>query len=153
MVANQRKELEKLNRIINEADQELARQKKEYDIVVNERDILGAQLIKRNQELAKVRVGNVLPLSYACHCRRAFYKVSYLFTSTFNFPHPPLPQVYERIKVQQSMLAAGQAQFRDRVSEITALRRRLEVLKAELEALQTSVSGEWLVMEVWVGVG
>jgi len=101
VVANQRKELEKLNRIINEADQELARQKKEYDIVVNERDILGAQLIKRNQELAKV---------------------------------------YERIKVQQSMLAAGQAQFRDRVSEITALRRRLEVLKAELEALQTSVS-------------
>lgn len=45
-------EIEKLNHIINEADQERIRQKKEYDIVVNERDILGTQLIRRNDELA-----------------------------------------------------------------------------------------------------
>lgn len=62
-IASQKAEIEKLNHIINEADQERIRQKKEYDIVVNERDILGTQLIRRNDELAllyekiKVRAG------------------------------------------------------------------------------------------------
>eukprot|EP00798_Chlamydomonas_sp_ICE-L_P006525 gene6525-3166_t len=51
-INSQKSEIEKLNHIINEADQERIRQKKEYDIVVNERDILGTQLIRRNDELA-----------------------------------------------------------------------------------------------------
>ena len=42
----------KLTSIITEADEERQRQRKEYDAVVNERDILGQQLIKRNQELS-----------------------------------------------------------------------------------------------------
>ena len=45
-IGSQKAEIEKLNHIINEADQERIRQKKEYDIVVNERDILGTQLIR-----------------------------------------------------------------------------------------------------------
>jgi chromosome segregation ATPase len=51
-IASQKAEIEKLNHIINEADSERLRQKKEYDIVINERDILGTQLIRRNDELA-----------------------------------------------------------------------------------------------------
>ncbi len=51
-ISSQKSEIEKLNHIINEADQERIRQKKEYDIVINERDILGTQLIRRNDELA-----------------------------------------------------------------------------------------------------
>ena len=44
---------DKLNQIIKEADKERrAQQQKEYDVVVNERDILGTQLIRRNDELA-----------------------------------------------------------------------------------------------------
>ncbi|KAL3915697.1 MAG: hypothetical protein SGPRY_007119 [Prymnesium sp.] len=53
----------KLNMIINEADQERQRQRKETEIVVNERDILGTQvtqLIRRNEELSllyeKIRI-------------------------------------------------------------------------------------------------
>jgi chromosome segregation ATPase len=42
----------KLDRIIDDADRERFRQKTEYDIVINERDILGTQLIRRNDELA-----------------------------------------------------------------------------------------------------
>lgn len=42
-ISAQNAELDKLNHIINEADQERIRQKKEYDIVINERDILGAR--------------------------------------------------------------------------------------------------------------
>ena len=45
-ISSQKSEIEKLNHIINEADQERVRQKKEYDVVVNERDILGTQLIR-----------------------------------------------------------------------------------------------------------
>jgi len=45
-------ETSKLNTIINEADQERQRQKKECEIVINERDILGTQLIRRNEELS-----------------------------------------------------------------------------------------------------
>lgn len=45
-------EVSKLNHIITDADVEHLRQKREYDIVINERDILGTQLIRRNDELA-----------------------------------------------------------------------------------------------------
>eukprot|EP00164_Ancoracysta_twista_P002083 GFYU01002746.1.p1 GENE.GFYU01002746.1~~GFYU01002746.1.p1 ORF type:complete len:871 (-),score=408.33 GFYU01002746.1:57-2669(-) len=51
-INRQKAEIIKLNHIINEADQERWHQKKEYDIVINERDILGTQLIRRNDELA-----------------------------------------------------------------------------------------------------
>lgn len=51
-ITSQKAEIEKLNHIINEADSERVRQKQEYEIVVNERDILGTQLIRRNDELS-----------------------------------------------------------------------------------------------------
>jgi septal ring factor EnvC (AmiA/AmiB activator) len=41
VISAQKAEIDKLNHIINEADEERIRQKKEYDIVINERDILG----------------------------------------------------------------------------------------------------------------
>jgi len=49
---NYQAEVDKLNHIISEADAERFRQQREYDIVINERDILGTQLIRRNDELA-----------------------------------------------------------------------------------------------------
>ena len=42
----------KQHKIIMSADAERLRQKKELDQVINERDILGTQLIRRNDELA-----------------------------------------------------------------------------------------------------
>ena len=38
--------------MIRRMDDEALEQKKEYDQVINERDILGTQLIRRNDELA-----------------------------------------------------------------------------------------------------
>ena len=52
LIVHARTQVGKLNHIISEADSERFRQKKEYDIVINERDILGTQLIRRNDELA-----------------------------------------------------------------------------------------------------
>lgn len=43
-----------LKKIIQEAKNQKAKQQKDYDMVRNERDILGTQLIKRNQELAQL---------------------------------------------------------------------------------------------------
>jgi hypothetical protein len=54
MIQNQKCEEEKLRHIIAEADHERIRQKKEYESVVQERDILGTQLIRRNDELSLV---------------------------------------------------------------------------------------------------
>ena len=45
---NYQSEVDKLNHIISEADAERFRQQREYDVVINERDILGTQVpIKR----------------------------------------------------------------------------------------------------------
>ena len=54
VVANQRTELKKLADVIAESDRELARQKKERDMVTNERNLLSTQLVRRNHELAEV---------------------------------------------------------------------------------------------------
>lgn len=51
-LASQKAQLEKLNHVVAEADAERLRQKKELDLVLGERDILGTQLIRRNDELA-----------------------------------------------------------------------------------------------------
>eukprot|EP01135_Chromosphaera_perkinsii_P000050 Nk52_evm1s24 gene=Nk52_evmTU1s24 len=51
-IQSQEAEEQKLRHIIQEADAERMRQKKELDQVINERDILGTQLIRRNDELA-----------------------------------------------------------------------------------------------------
>src|SRR3989338_279220 len=54
MIAAYSEELLKLNEIIAEADAEKAKQKRDHLAVMNERDILGTQLIQRNDELAKL---------------------------------------------------------------------------------------------------
>merc|ERR1712070_938421 len=45
-------EIKKLETIIERGEREMERQRKELDEVINERDILGTQLIRRNDELA-----------------------------------------------------------------------------------------------------
>jgi len=52
IISNQESEIQKLSQIIQEADEERQRQEKEYDAVINERDILGSQLIRRSEELS-----------------------------------------------------------------------------------------------------
>ena len=69
-------ENEKLNQMISRMDGEALNQRKEYDQVINERDILGTQLIRRNDELALL---------------------------------------YEKIKIMQSTLRKGEAQYMVRV--------------------------------------
>ncbi|GMH70981.1 hypothetical protein TrST_g2385 [Triparma strigata] len=100
IIANQKVEVQKLAQIIQEADEERSRQKKEYDAVMSERDILGNQLIKRNQELTKL---------------------------------------YEKVKVQRSVLHHGELQYQDRIAEINHMTKNLNSLKKEkAESVQES---------------
>jgi chromosome segregation ATPase len=54
IIENQRVEIMKLQRIIEEADQESQRQKNELTAVLSERNLLTAQLVKRNAELSEM---------------------------------------------------------------------------------------------------
>jgi chromosome segregation ATPase len=90
-------ELHKLNQIIAEAGTEKSKQRRDHVNVLNERDILGAQLIKRNDELAKL---------------------------------------YEQIRIQQSTLRKGEAQYGDRLRDIQHLNFRVQQLRQELNGMR-----------------
>lgn len=122
MSQQQEEELKKLNNIIRRMDDEDAAQRKEYDQVVSQRDILGTQLIRRNDELALL---------------------------------------YEKLRVFQSALSAGEAQYANRLDDIRVLRGRvrelqhddavnkttkpqIEGLKKEVLKLQQALYGERL---------
>lgn len=48
VIKNQENHINHMKKIIQSAKQQKAKQQKDYDMVRNERDILGTQLIKRN---------------------------------------------------------------------------------------------------------
>merc|ERR1711871_1161658 len=94
-------EISKLTHIIGKLEEDAIQQHKEYDQVINERDILGTQLIRRNDELALL---------------------------------------YEKIKIQQSTLAKGEVQYRQRLEDIALLKvkindecRQLYILKRQVK--------------------
>ena len=53
-IKNYENQISKLKYYIASVEQERMKQKKEYEMVINDRDILGTQLIKRNEELASL---------------------------------------------------------------------------------------------------
>ena len=52
LIKTQENDIARLKFVISEAEAEKQKQKKDYEMVINERDILGTQLIRRNDELA-----------------------------------------------------------------------------------------------------
>jgi len=51
LIKTQETDIARLKYVISEAESEKQKQKKDYDMVIHERDILGTQLIKRDEEL------------------------------------------------------------------------------------------------------
>ncbi|NXV82035.1 CFA58 protein, partial [Atlantisia rogersi] len=94
-------EEKKLLKIIAEADAERLKQKQEFDQVINERDILGSQLVRRNDEVALL---------------------------------------YEKIKIQQSILNKGETQYRQRMEDIRLLKLEIKKLRREKGILGKSVA-------------
>ncbi|XP_025973223.2 cilia- and flagella-associated protein 58 [Dromaius novaehollandiae] len=100
-IEKQEAEERKLLKIIAEADAERLKQKKEFDQVISERDILGSQLVRRNDELALL---------------------------------------YEKIKIQQSILNKGETQYRQRMEDIRLLKLEIKKLRREKGILGRSVA-------------
>lgn len=94
-ISSHRKEVAKLNSIINEADANRLKQKRAYDAIIAERDILGTQLIRRNDELALL---------------------------------------YEKLRIQQQTLSAGEKLFAERVDDSHLLRLAINNLTREVRA-------------------
>ncbi len=92
-IMNLRNEIGKLQFIMKESGQARLKLKQQYETVVSDRDILGTQLIRRNDELALI---------------------------------------YEKIKMQQNTLAKGEAEYRERVSDIEILDNTIRDLTREL---------------------
>lgn len=92
-IDSQNAELLKLTSMIQKMDGMAIQQRNEYEQVVNERDILGTQLIRRNDELALL---------------------------------------YEKIKIQQSTLRKGEAQYQERLNDIRVLKLKAKDLMREL---------------------
>lgn len=92
-IMNLRNEIGKLQFIMKESGQARLKLKQQYETVVSDRDILGTQLIRRNDELALI---------------------------------------YEKIKMQQNTLAKGEAEYRERVSDIEILDNTIKDLTREL---------------------
>ncbi|NWU92614.1 CFA58 protein, partial [Upupa epops] len=91
-IENQEAEERKLLKIIAEADAERLKQMKVFEQAINERDILGSQLLRRNDQVALL---------------------------------------YEKIKIQQSILNKGDNQYRQRMEDIRLL--KLEIRKLHRE--------------------
>ncbi|XP_051837323.1 cilia- and flagella-associated protein 58 isoform X1 [Antechinus flavipes] len=100
-IEKQEAEERKLLRIITEADAERLRQKKELEQVISERDILGSQLVRRNDELALL---------------------------------------YEKIKIQQSVLNKGENQYNQRIEDMRILKLEIKKLRREKGILAKSVA-------------
>ncbi|XP_065699778.1 cilia- and flagella-associated protein 58 [Patagioenas fasciata] len=109
-IEKQEAEERKLLKIIAEADAERLKQKKELEQVINERDILGSQLVRRNDEVALL---------------------------------------YEKIKIQQSVLNKGETQYRQRMEDIRLLKLETKKLRREKGILgRTAANVEELRQEV-----
>uniref|UniRef100_A0A8C0I9W0 Cilia and flagella associated protein 58 n=1 Tax=Bubo bubo TaxID=30461 RepID=A0A8C0I9W0_BUBBB len=102
-IENQEADERKLLKIIAEADAERLKQKKECDQVgiSNLRDILGSQLVRRNDEVALL---------------------------------------YEKIKIQQSILNNGETQYQQRIEDIRLLKLEIKKLRREKAILGKSVA-------------
>jgi len=92
-IRNFTSEIGKLQFIIRESEKQRNKLQEEYDSIISQRDILGTQLIRKNDELALL---------------------------------------YEKIKIQQSTLAKGEAQYWDRINDIKLLNQKIRDVEREM---------------------
>ncbi|KAA0194509.1 cilia- and flagella-associated protein 58 [Fasciolopsis buskii] len=91
----------KLLKIVAEAEQERLRERKEHEQVINERDVLGSQLVRRNDELALL---------------------------------------YEKIRIQQSVISKGEKQYNEKLHDLNLLKQEVRKLRREKALLQSTTS-------------
>ena len=139
--------MSKLNHIITDADVERLRQKREYDVVINERDMLGTQ--------ARANCGFVsrpafLVKSFMCSVCFALPFTSAFFSPKLIRRNDELALLYEKIKIQQSSISVGETGYRDRLEDLRVLKLRANALRRELQ-LQRAESNDLEFLRAEVG--
>ena len=141
MVAKQNSEISELTSTIRRMDANSLQQRHEYDCVVTERDLLGTQLIRRDDELAlmyeKAKImESTLHKGEAqvCVCAAwwALLCVPFHGRGTEPPPHPLSSRLFSLSVLRQ---------YLDRVQDIRILKLKIGDLKREL-AIQKGKSGE-----------
>ncbi|XP_068457402.1 cilia- and flagella-associated protein 58 [Clinocottus analis] len=99
-VDSQKAEQQKLQKIIADGEAELVQHKKQLDQVIRERDILGKQLLHRNDERALL---------------------------------------YEKIRIQQSILSKGDFHYNQRVDDIRLLKLEIKRLRRKKSILDKTI--------------
>ena len=99
-IGQQQRESAKLLQIIKESDTRAAQHKKDIENITQERDILGTQLIRRNDELALL---------------------------------------YEKIRIQESVLVKGEKGYNQRVDDIRILKVEIRRLRRLVNKANTSM--------------
>ncbi|VDK38791.1 unnamed protein product [Taenia asiatica] len=101
IIESQEAEERKLLKVIAEAEFERTKHRKELDQVISEKDILGVQLVRRNDDLANL---------------------------------------YEKIRIQKSVLDKGEAQFNKVLEDLRRVREEIRETRREKAMLQASAA-------------
>ncbi|KAL5110561.1 Cilia and flagella-associated protein 58 [Taenia crassiceps] len=101
IMESQEAEERKLLKVIAETEFERAKYRKELDQVISEKDILGVQLVRRNDDLANL---------------------------------------YEKIRIQKSVLDKGEAQFNKVLEDLRRVREEIRETRREKAMLQASAT-------------
>jgi len=132
VVKDQEQQISRLKFIISEAQTEKARQNKDYEMVVNERDILGSQLIKRNQELSVLY--EKIKISQSNLAKgESFYRER---QKEFNAAQESLIQLRKELENTKQQTECVE----DLKQEISSLEKDVLNQKANVKALQDELS-------------
>ena len=120
---NYQSEVDKLNHIISEADAERFRQQREYDVVINERDILGTQVPASRvaikiRKAAHVHIFDLRRIAMRPRLHRLPLAVQLIRRND------ELALLYEKIKIQRCAISQGEVTYRDRLEDLRVLRLR-----------------------------
>ena len=125
-ILNNETEISQLKSLIAQAEQERAKQKKEHEMVINDRDILSTQLIRRNEELASLY-------------EKIKIQQSTLAKGEVQYQERVLDVTLLKNKISKNKTEHIKA--RSQVSCIPDLKREVYQLKRELLECQTKVKG------------
>ncbi len=125
-------ELHSLRRVLAEAEQVQSQQKRQFDAVVGERDLLGAQLIRRNDELSllyeKIRIQQVTLQKGEGQYRQRLLDIRNLKLEMNNIKRQMQMQAFDERNVEQ---LKGEVYHLQR--ELLVERTKVKALSEELE--------------------
>lgn len=132
VIKNQENHINHMKKIIQSAKQQKSKQQKDYDMVRNERDILGTQLIKRNHELSilyeKIKLSNSNLIKGNIYCQLKSKELN-----EFKLKLATLRNEYLSIDSQIRCIEDLRAEISFKEKELLNQKAKVKALQDELE--------------------